>query len=486
MNKYKCPKCGFIYDDEKENILFTDLDDNYFCPFCLTPKKEFTLEEEQPKKEVVEKRVQISPDNPSIARIEEKCINCGICKNICENVVGIKYKKEDVLQPICINCGQCVVNCPTGALVTKYNYKKVLNYLNDTDYIVTVSLAPAVRVALQEEFNQEAGANVTKKIVTALKNLGFDYVFDLTFGADLTIMEEATELVKRLKTKENLPMFTSCCPSWVKYMELYHDDLLNHLSTCKSPIGMQAAVINSYFILYKDIPKDKIINVMVAPCTAKKYEINRDEITDMDYVITTRELAMMLRECEIDFKSLEESEFDVLLGGGSGAGDIFGTSGGVMESALRCAYHIVTNEDAPVSFYDLESVRGNTAIKEAKIKMGNYDLKICAVFGMPNLEKVLKDMSKYDFIEVMNCPLGCVGGGGQPLGVISKMTDDRVKRSKGLYNIDSNKKIRVAYKNPDIINLYRAYLHYPGSPKAHKLLHTTFNHDLKLKYFCKK
>ena len=486
MNKYKCPKCGFIYDDEKENILFTDLDDNYFCPFCLTPKKEFTLEEEQPKKEVVEKRVQISPDNPSIARIEEKCINCGICKNICENVVGIKYKKEDVLQPICINCGQCVVNCPTGALVTKYNYKKVLNYLNDTDYIVTVSLAPAVRVALQEEFNQEAGANVTKKIVTALKNLGFDYVFDLTFGADLTIMEEATELVKRLKTKENLPMFTSCCPSWVKYMELYHDDLLNHLSTCKSPIGMQAAVINSYFILYKDIPKDKIINVMVAPCTAKKYEINRDEITDMDYVITTRELAMMLRECEIDFNSLEESEFDELLGGGSGAGDIFGTSGGVMESALRCAYHIVTNEDAPVSFYDLESVRGNTAIKEAKIKMGNYDLKICAVFGMPNLEKVLKDMSIYDFIEVMNCPLGCVGGGGQPLGVISKMTDDRVKRSKGLYNIDSNKKIRVAYKNVDIINLYRAYLHYPGSSKAHKLLHTTFNHDLKLKYFCKK
>ena len=486
MNKYKCPKCGFIYDDEKENILFTDLDDNYFCPFCLTPKKEFTLEEEQPKKEVVEKRVQISPDNPSIARIEEKCINCGICKNICENVVGIKYKKEDVLQPICINCGQCVVNCPTGALVTKYNYKKVLNYLNDTDYIVTVSLAPAVRVALQEEFNQEAGANVTKKIVTALKNLGFDYVFDLTFGADLTIMEEATELVKRLKTKENLPMFTSCCPSWVKYMELYHDDLLNHLSTCKSPIGMQAAVINSYFILYKDIPKDKIINVMVAPCTAKKYEINRDEITDMDYVITTRELAMMLRECEIDFNSLEESEFDELLGGGSGAGDIFGTSGGVMESALRCAYHIVTNEDAPVSFYDLESVRGNTAIKEAKIKMGNYDLKICAVFGMPNLEKVLKDISRYDFIEVMNCPLGCVGGGGQPLGVISKMTDDRVKRSKGLYNIDSNKKIRVAYKNVDIINLYRAYLHYPGSSKAHKLLHTTFNHDLKLKYFCKK
>ena len=486
MNKYKCPKCGFIYDDEKENILFTDLDDNYFCPFCLTPKKEFTLEEEQPKKEVVEKRVQISPDNPSIARIEEKCINCGICKNICENVVGIKYKKEDVLQPICINCGQCVVNCPTGALVTKYNYKKVLNYLNDTDYIVTVSLAPAVRVALQEEFNQEAGANVTKKIVTALKNLGFDYVFDLTFGADLTIMEEATELVKRLKTKENLPMFTSCCPSWVKYMELYHDDLLNHLSTCKSPIGMQAAVINSYFILYKDIPKDKIINVMVAPCTAKKYEINRDEITDMDYVITTRELAMMLRECEIDFNSLEESEFDELLGGGSGAGDIFGTSGGVMESALRCAYHIVTNEDAPVSFYDLESVRGNTAIKEAKIKMGNYDLKICAVFGMPNLEKVLKDMSRYDFIEVMNCPLGCVGGGGQPLGVISKMTDDRVKRSKGLYNIDSNKKIRVAYKNVDIINLYRAYLHYPGSSKAHKLLHTTFNHDLKSKYFCKK
>ena len=464
MNKYKCPKCGFIYDDEKENILFTDLDDNYFCPFCLTPKKEFTLEEEQPKKEVVEKRVQISPDNPSIARIEEKCINCGICKNICENVVGIKYKKEDVLQPICINCGQCVVNCPTGALVTKYNYKKVLNYLNDTDYIVTVSLAPAVRVALQEEFNQEAGANVTKKIVTALKNLGFDYVFDLTFGADLTIMEEATELVKRLKTKENLPMFTSCCPSWVKYMELYHDDLLNHLSTCKSPIGMQAAVINSYFILYKDIPKDKIINVMVAPCTAKKYEINRDEITDMDYVITTRELAMMLRECEIDFNSLEESEFDELLGGGSGAGDIFGTSGGVMESALRCAYHIVTNEDAPVSFYDLESVRGNTAIKEAKIKMGNYDLKICAVFGMPNLEKVLKDMSKYDFIEVMNCPLGCVGGGGQPLGVISKMTDDRIKRSKGLYNIDKDKKIRVCYKNVAIINLSPAYLHYPGSP----------------------
>ena len=485
MNKYKCPKCGFIYDDEQENILFTDLDDNYVCPFCLTSKKDFILDEEK-KVEKPDKRVWISKDNPSIARIEEKCTNCGFCKNICENVVGIKYNKEDVLQPICINCGQCVINCPTGALVTKYCYKKILNYLNDTDYVVTVSLAPAVRVALQEEFNEEAGANVTKKIVTALKKLGFDYVFDLTFGADLTIMEEATELVNRLKSKKNLPMFTSCCPSWVKYMEIYHDDLLDHLSTCKSPIGMQAATINSYFILYKDIPKNKIINVMVAPCTAKKYEINREEITDMDYVITTRELAMMLRECEIDFKSLEESEFDVLLGGGSGAGDIFGTSGGVMESALRCAYHIITNEDAPANFYDLTSVRGNTAIKEAKIRMGDYNLNICAVFGMPNLEKVLKDMNKYDFIEVMNCPLGCVGGGGQPLGIISKVTDTRIKRSNGLYNIDKDKKIRVCYKNPDIINLYRAYLQYPGSLKAKELLHTTFNHNLKSKYFCKK
>ena len=287
-------------------------------------------------------------------------------------------------------------------------------------------------------------------------------------------MEEATELVNRLKSKKNLPMFTSCCPSWVKYMEIYHPNLLNHLSTCKSPIGMQAATINSYFILYKDIPKNKIINVMVAPCTAKKYEINREEITDMDYVITTRELAMMLRECEIDFKSLEESEFDVLLGGGSGAGDIFGTSGGVMESALRCAYHIITNEDAPANFYDLTSVRGNTAIKEAKIRMGDYNLNICAVFGMPNLEKVLKDMNKYDFIEVMNCPLGCVGGGGQPLGIISKVTDTRIKRSNGLYNIDKDKKIRVCYKNPDIINLYRAYLDKPGSSKSIKLLHTYF------------
>lgn len=421
---------------------------------------------------VLDKAVRIDKDNIAIKRIKERCINCGRCKTICSDVVGINYN-EKCKEAVCINCGQCILNCPVGALIPKYDYKKVLNYLHDTEKIVTISIAPAVRTSIGEGFGLEPGTFLEKQLVGALRKIGFDYVFDVTFGADMTVMEEAMELVNRLKNNGTLPMFTSCCPSWVKYLEIYHPDKISHLSTVKSPIGIQSSIINTYFVKMMNIPKEKIINVVIAPCTAKKYEIKRSEM-GMDIALTTSELVLLLKESGIDITKVEPMEFSNLLSKGSGAGLIFGRSGGVLESILRCVNYIITGKDKITDTLSLEENEKSGKIKKTTVNIGPYKLRVASIQGMKNVEEILKDLDNYDFIEVMNCDEGCVGGGGQVLTAINKMPLANKKRALSLEVDDKSNNIRFCYKNPDVINIYKTYLDYPNSPKAIKLIHTNF------------
>lgn len=463
--KYICQKCSFIYDEVATKVKFNTLKD-YKCPKCGASKEEF--------KKDTSNAIWVEKNNCSLKFDSDKCTNCGLCKRTCENTVGIKYNRDDVKRPVCINCGQCILNCPFNALDTKNDYDEVIRLLEDKENILTISVAPAIRTSIGEEFGLEAGTIVTKKLVTALKKFGFKYVFDLTFGADLTVMEEAMELVNRLNHQEKLPILTSCCPSWVKYAEIYHPELLNNLSSTKSPIMMQASIINEYF--FSKIKKDskKIINVMLAPCTAKKMEIKRPELPGMDYCLTTHEMSLMLKKLNIDLKTQEETDFDKVLADGSGAGNIFGTSGGVLEATMRTFYYYLTGTDADANFLEFKSIRGFDGLREATIRIADKTYQVASVYGLPNLEKLLPNLDKYIMIEVMNCPNGCIGGGGQPKLILPKQKEAREKRATSLYNIDKEKNIRLSYRNPDILRLYSNYLKYPGSQIAKTLLHTTF------------
>lgn len=409
------------------------------------------------------RRVRVDDDNPSIQRIEERCINCGNCMRICEEVVGINHEIEEDC-PICINCGQCIMNCPVGALLAKYDYKKVLNIIHDTDKIVTLSVAPAVRVALGEEFGL-SNSNLEGILPSLARALGFNYVFDISFGADVTVMEEASELVERLNDKSNLPMFTSCCPSWVKYASIFHPELSENISTTKSPIGIQSTLIKTYFKEFHSIDKD-IISVVVAPCTSKKHEILTG---DTDYIITTQELAMMVRESKIDMASLKTVEFDSLLSKGSKSGIMFGRSGGVMESILNCAHYLMTNEVPKMGQYHIEV---DEPICSKDFKIGNKIIRCLVIYSMPALEKILPDMSNYDIIEVMNCSGGCVGGGGQPLIPIQKIKETEKSRKEQLNNGDA--KVLYSFQNEDVKVLYSSYLSFPLSKKAQSLLHKKY------------
>ena len=406
-------------------------------------------------------RVEVKEDNLCLNRIEEKCINCGMCLKTCKSINGFEND--------CINCGQCILTCPSGALTPKYDYQKVLNFINDTDYTVVVFTAPAVRVAIGDAFGFPPGSFLEGKMVSALKQIGFDFVFDTTFGADLTIMEESSELLTRIQNK-NLPMFTSCCPSWVLYSEKYHPEFVKNLSTCKSPIAMQGAIIKSYFAEMYEIPKEKIISVSLTPCISKKYE--RSLYPDTDYVITTSELILMIQELGIDFQNLEDAAFDKLLGKGSGGGLIFGVSGGVMESILRTAYYMVNKEKAPEQFYEFLEIRGEKDIKEATVDMKEFKLKIAVVNKVSTIEKNYDKLKNYDFIEVMSCPGGCIGGGGQPLVAIKDLPSIRQERISSMYQDDKNLKIKESYMNPAIRDAYDCYIN-----KRSVKLHTNHNKE---------
>ncbi len=410
-------------------------------------------------------KVKIEHENASIQRIQERCIDCGQCLETCKSKNNLK--KDD-----CVNCGQCILTCPMGALIPKYNYKEVMANVNDEETITAISISPAVRVAIGDEFGFELGAFLEKKLVGVLKKLGFDYVFDTTFGADLTIVEEASEFLNRIKENKNLPMFTSCCPSWVLYMEKYHPEDLNRLSTCKSPIGMQGSIIKNYFAKLKNLNPKDIVTVSLTPCVSKKSEIVND--LNNNYVITTSELCMMIREKGIDFKTIEEQDFDPTLGSGSGSGLIFGTSGGVMASALRTCYFLLNEKEPPKNFYQLKSVQGKESIKETTVDLGTYKIHVAVLYGIENVNSIYDSLKKYHFVEVMTCQNGCVGGAGQSLLPVSKQIQAVINRTKSLCENEKNKKICFSHENDEIKKVYKDFLKEPISKSAKNLLHQSY------------
>ena len=424
----------------------------------------------------------------SIIREPEKCISCNRCIRKCEEVQGIgifttanrgpetvvtTFKNRGMGNVECTNCGQCILSCPTGALHELYQKDIVLDILSDQTKHVVVQTAPAVRVAISEPFSKQAGDISTGQLVTALKRLGFDAVFDTNFTADLTIMEEGTELIKRINSGGKLPLFTSCSPGWIKFIEHFYPEYLDNLSSAKSPQQMFGALAKTYYAKEAGIDPEDIVVVSVMPCTAKKFEAKRDEMAgDVDYVLTTRELAAMIKSAGIDFLNLEESEYDELLGVSSGAADIFGTTGGVMEAALRTATELITGQE--LENIDFDSVRGLEGIKKAEVEIGELKLKAAVAHGLGNARRVMemiKEGEEFDFVEFMACPGGCVGGGGQPISCADNVLE---KRQQAIYRIDKEKKLRKSHENPYIKKLYDNYLEKPGSEKAHRLLHTKY------------
>lgn len=440
------------------------------------------------------KRVPLEPNNPSIDRNDRKCERCGDCSEVCERdvtVLGTYSLANTKDVAVCVHCGACIKECEKDAMFEKYSYNEVFAALNDPNKIVIASTAPAVRVALGEEFGMPVGSFVEGKMVASLRALGFDYVLDNTFSADLTIMEEASELVERIVNKSApLPQFTSCCPAWVKFAEIYFPQYLSHLSSARSPFIMQGAMVKSLFAKEKGIDPSRIVHVAVAPCTAKKYEITRPEhvvagsetgagqLRSTDYTITTRELAMMLKSKGIGFGALPNASFDSLFGRGSGAGVIFGNTGGVMQAAIRTAYFKITGQVPPADLIKLTAVRGLAGIREASVNIGGTTLKVAVINGLKNARRLLSAMNPsnppYHFVEVMSCVGGCIAGAGQPRKEEIK-TEDLQRRITSLYTNDEQSAIRFSHDNPEIKYVYQNYLGAPLSPKSEILLHTEYS-----------
>ncbi|MBN2598451.1 MAG: iron hydrogenase small subunit [Marinifilaceae bacterium] len=461
---------------------------------------------------VPDKNYTVDRLSPAIEKDDSKCIRCQRCVRTCAEIqsvgaIAVAHKGSEMKistffdrsldEVVCTNCGQCIVHCPTGALTEKSYVEKVWDALADPDTHVIVQTAPAVRVGLGEELGLGLGTRVTGKMVSALKRLGFDSVLDTNFTADLTIMEEGTELLTRLKRalvdddpEVTLPMATSCSPGWVKYIEHKYPEYLPNLSTCKSPQQMFGALAKTYYAKNVNVAPENIISVSIMPCTAKKFEANRPEMKDsgykdVDFVLTTRELAVMIKQAGIEFEKLNDEIFDSIMGVGSGAGAIFGATGGVMEAALRTAYEIVTGREVPFDNLEIIPVRGLEGVKEATVKiegtveewnfLEGAELKCAITNGLENAHKLLEAIKRgdkfYHFIEIMACPGGCLGGGGQPFPVDNEI---RLQRMNALYEEDRNLPIRKSHENPEIVQIYKEFLDEPLSHKSHKLLHTSY------------
>lgn len=447
-----------------------------------------------PDKEL-EDYLPIDDSSPSIVRDPNKCILCGACVRACSEfqghaVLGFANRgSKTLVQPMngrplgqvdCVNCGQCAAVCPTGALTIKSDIEQVWKEITNPEKKVVVQMAPATRVAIGEMFGLEPGVNSIGEMNAALRKIGFDLIFDTNFGADLTIMEEATEFLSRLKSGENLPIFTSCCPAWIKYLETEHPDMLHHLSSCKSPMSMLSPVLKTLVPEHFGISRDNMVVVAIMPCTAKKYECKRPELTtngkpDTDYVLTTQELGRMIKEAGINFNALDTEAPDSPFGEYTGAGTIFGASGGVAEAAARTAYEFATSE--PLNDVDIKQMRGTSnRSRDIELDLKGTKLIIRVVSTLREAEKSLKEIkegkAKFQMLEVMACPGGRINGGGQP----RSCDDTKIKeeRAQGLYKEDAELQYRKSHFNPSIRKLYNEYLEEPNSHKAHELLHTIY------------
>lgn len=484
-------------------------DHNVDCPTCIANNK-CELQDLAyymgVKTEDISSLMQKKPvdeSSVSIIRDANKCIACGRCITVCNDIqtvyalthvnrgfeveINTPFSKG-MAESTCINCGQCAVYCPTAALTEKTETDAVWDELLNPKKHLVIQAAPAVRATLGEEFGMEEGTLTVGKMYAAFRKLGFDAVFDTNFTADLTIMEEGTEFINRFKEGGTLPLITSCSPGWIKFMETYYSDLAEHVSTCKSPQQMFGALVKTFYAQEKNILAEDIVSVSIMPCTAKKFEANRPEMTDsgyqdVDYVLTTREIARMIKEAGIDFTKLEDEKADDLLGIYTGAATIFGTTGGVMEAALRSAYFLLTGKNLPSD--DIHAVRGMEGIKEAIIDVEGTKVKIAVAHSLGMARKLMDVVRKqieengksdYHFIEVMACPGGCVGGGGQPFG---SSLATRARRGETLYQEDKSLSIRRSHENPAVVELYEKFLKSPGSEIAHKLLHTSYFHRSK-------
>ena len=477
--KVRCIACGAVFDASAKQ-----------CPVCGAGPDMF---------EKLEGGIA-DADTPRIIRDNSKCILCRRCVAVCKHnqhtaVIGVNERGFDthvgcafdlpLTTTSCVNCGQCIAVCPTGALTERDDTAKVWAALADPTKKVIVAPAPSVRAQLGECFGMPIGTNVEGKLVAALRRLHFDKVFDVDYAADVTIMEEGTELLERLKNGGKLPLITSCSPGWIKFCEHYYPDMIENLSSCKSPQGMFGALVKTYYAEKEGIdPKDLFV-VSIMPCTAKKFEITREDmeaagagIPDIDVSLTTREIASMIKQAGIRFTELADEEFDPTLGVASGAAHIFGATGGVMEAALRTVAEIVTGK--PLESVDFTAVRGVEDVKEAEYDLAGTKVRVAVTSGLENAAKLL-DMVKagekdYHFIEVMACPGGCVNGGGQPHqpGDVRNFTDLRAERAKALYGEDKSMQLRKSHENPMVTELYKSYLEKPGSHKAHEILHTTY------------